>query len=199
MMAGTGGSTGGRGGASSTGEGGSVATAGTGGGSDGEAGSAAEPEPTGAPGSLMVSVMSAAVGGRYAPRNVGAIWIETGSGEFVKTIERWAGIRANDLRAWNQASGGWGFSFFGPPSSPDAVDAVTAATLRGHQMHSPTWAFKGADGMVVPDGAYKVVMEVADGSAARSEVMFTKGPMPQTVMGSSGGRGYASFAVTYSP
>jgi hypothetical protein len=180
-------------------------TAGTGpmstGGSNaqGGAGAMAEPRPDTTPGTLMVSVTSAAGGGRYAPRNCGAIWIETASGEFVKTIERWAAIRSGDLRAWNQASGGWGFSFFGSSTSPDAVDAVSAATLTRHQAHSPTWTFKDASGMVVPDGTYKVKMEVADGRSVVSEVTFTKGPEPQTVSAPAGGQGYSSFTVTYAP
>lgn len=187
-------------GASMTAGTGGAGAAGMGGGSGtSEAGTAAEPMPTGNPGSLKVMVTSVAVGGRYAPRNAGAIWIETSSGQFVKTIERWAGIRAGDLRRWNQASGGWGFSFFGPSNSPDAVDAVSGATLTRHQTHSPTWAGKDVDGMVMPDGQYKVVLEVADGTAAVSEVMFTKGPMAQTANAAGGGRGYSAFTVTYTP
>jgi hypothetical protein len=158
-----------------------------------------EPGPDTTPGTLMVSVTTAAGGGRYAPRNCGAIWIETGSGQFVKTIERWAAIRVGDLRTWNQASGGWGFSFFGSSTSPDAVDAVTAATLTRHQAHNPTWTFKDGTGMVVPDGTYKVKMEVADGRSVVSEVTFTKGPEPQTVSAPAGGQGYTSFTVTYTP
>lgn len=180
-------------------------TAGTGsmstGGSNaqGGAGAMAEPRSDTTPGTLMVSVTSAAGGGRYAPRNCGAIWVETASGEFVKTIERWAAIRSGDLRAWNQASGGWGFSFFGSSTSPDAVDAVSAATLTRHQAHNPTWTFKDGSGMVVPDGMYKVKMEVADGRSVVSEVTFTKGPEPQTVSAPAGGQGYSSFTVTYAP
>jgi hypothetical protein len=143
--------------------------------------------------------MSASVGGRYSPRNVGAIWIEDGSGKFVKTIERWAAIRSGDLRRWSSASGGWGFSFFGAPSaSPDAVDAVTAATLTTHKAHNPTWTMKDGSGAVVADGSYKVVLEVADGSNAVTELMFTKGPMAQTVTAPAG-RGFASFTATYTP
>lgn len=195
------GGTGGTGGASTAGTSGvagvDIGTAGTGtagaGGSD-----AAPPPPASGPGMLTVNLTSAAVGGRYAPRNVGAIWIETSSGQFVKTIERWAVIRVSDLRSWNGASGGWGFEFFGASTSPDAVDVVTGATLISHQSHTPTWAMKDGAGMVVPDGSYKVVVEVADGSNGTAEVMFDKGPMAQTVMGPAG-RGIASFSVTYTP
>jgi hypothetical protein len=189
-------------GASSTGMAGSSATAGTGGGSEGsgeEAGTGSDPMPSEGPGTLTVSITTAAAGGRYAPRNYGAIWIETASGQFVKTIERWAGIHVADLRRWNQASGGWGFSLFGGTSSPDQVDAVSAATARSHQSHSPTWVFKDVMGAVVPDGQYKVVFELADGTTASGEVMFTKGPMPQMVSASGAGRGYSSFTVMYEP
>ena len=199
--AGTGAGTAGSGGSGAGGVG--VGTGGAGGaigasGADGAAGSA-PPAPSSQPGTLTVSITSEAVGGIYAPRNVGAIWIETGSGEFVKTIERWAAIRAGDLRNWRSASGGWGFEFFGSSSSPDAVDVVTGATLLGAQEHSPSWAMKDVSGMVVPDGAYKVVLEVADGSNATAEVMFQKGPMPQTVDAPAGGRGYSNFTVSYTP
>jgi len=195
------------------GAGGAAATGGTGaggtapaaggaggaGGTTGAAGSGVDSAPTGTPGTLTVSITSDAVGGRYAPRNVGAIWIESGSGKFVKTIERWAAIRMGDLRAWNAASGGWGFEFFGSSSSPDAVDVVSGATMLGAQSHSPSWAMKDVSGMVVPDGPYKVRLEVADGSNATAEVMFEKGPMPQTVSAPAGGRGYSAFSVTYTP
>jgi hypothetical protein len=193
----TGGSGGGGGTTAEPAAGTGPAAAGRGG--QGGAGGMTEPGPDTTPGTLMVSVTTAAGGGIYAPRNCGAIWIETGSGEFVKTIERWAAIRVGDLRTWNQASGGWGFSFFGPSTSPDAVDAVTAATLSRHQAHNPKWTFKDGSGMVVPDGTYKVKMEVADGRSAVSEVTFTKGPAPQTVSAPAGGQGYTSFTVTYAP
>jgi hypothetical protein len=200
-MAGTGAGTAGSGaggaGGAGVGIGGMGGSSGAGG-ANGAAGSAPLP-PSGQPGTLTVSITSDAIGGRYAPRNVGAIWIETGSGQFVKTIERWAAIRAGDLRGWRAASGGWGFEFFGSSSSPDAVDVVTGATLLGAQEHTPGWAMKDVSGMVVPDGAYKVVLEVADGSNATAEVMFQKGPMPQTVSAPAGGRGYSEFTVSYMP
>jgi hypothetical protein len=148
---------------------------------------------------LTVSVTSKAIGGRYQPRNYGAIWIENSSGQFVKTIERWAGIHVADLRAWNAASGGWGFSFFGgASSSPDAVDAVSSATARSHIAHSPSWSMKDVSGSVVPDGTYKVRLEVAYGTAGTADLTFTKGPMPQTV-NAAGGQGFTSFSATYTP
>jgi hypothetical protein len=42
--------------------------------------------------SLTFDVTTKAPGGRYQPRNVGAIWVEDSSGKLVKSLEVWAGI-----------------------------------------------------------------------------------------------------------
>jgi hypothetical protein len=143
-------------------------------------------EPSG-PGALTVSFMSVGPGGRYAPRNCGAVWIEDASGKFVKTIERWTAIRERYLENWSMASGGWGFSIFGGSSgdNPDQVDVVTAGTLSRHQMHMSSWNMKNVDGEVVPDGMYTVVVEVSEGSSGVGRVEFVKGPMAQMLDGKS--------------
>jgi hypothetical protein len=51
--------------------------------------------------SMRVRVRTTTPNGRYSPRNIGAIWIETEQGMFVKTIERWAGTRARWLTKFN--------------------------------------------------------------------------------------------------
>jgi hypothetical protein len=166
--------------------------AGSGAPSSGEPSGATEPppdspaEPSG-PGMLTVSFMSVGPGGRYAPRNCGAVWIEDASGKFVKTIERWTAIRERYLENWSMASGGWGFSIFGGSSgdNPDQVDVVTAGTLSRHQMHMSSWNMKNVDGEVVPDGMYTVVVEVSEGSSEVGRVDFVKGPMAQMLDGKS--------------
>jgi hypothetical protein len=57
---------------------------------------------------------------------------------------------------------------------------------------------KDVSGSVVPDGTYKVRLEVADGTAGTADLTFTKGPMPQTV-NAAGGQGFTSFSATYTP
>jgi hypothetical protein len=143
-------------------------------------------EPSG-PGTLTVSFMSLGPGGRYAPRNCGAVWIEDASGKFVKTIERWTAIRERYLENWSMASGGWGFSIFGGSTgdNPDQVDVVSAGTLSRHQMHMSSWNMKNADGEVVPDGMYTVVVEVSEGTSGVGRVEFVKGPMAQMLDGKS--------------
>jgi hypothetical protein len=158
------------------------------------------PAPTGAAGTLTVDFKSVALGGNYAPRNVGAVWIETSSGMFVKTIERWAGIRAVHLTTWTMVSGGWG-GFFGGGNAADMMDAVSRATLRSHEMHHVMWNMKDSKGQVVPDGMYNVVIEVADDNrkpSASGKVAFMKGPAPQMATAPDKAP-WSGFSLTYQP
>ena len=153
-----------------------------------------KPAESAGPGMLTVAFMSVGAGGRYAPRNCGAVWIEDSSGKFVKTIERWTAIRERYLEKWSMASGGWGFARSGG-TNPDQVDVVSAGTLNRHQMHMATWNMKGRDGMVVPDGKYTVVVEVSEGTSGVGRVEFVKGPMAQMVKGQSSV--FSNMTVTY--
>jgi hypothetical protein len=163
------------------------------------AGSAAPAGPS--MGTLMIEFTSVSQGGSYAPRNVGAVWIEKADGTFIKTIERWAGIRAAHLAGWAEASGGWGSLFFPGGNTADKMDAVSRATLRTHEKHSLMWSMKDAMGMLVPDGKYKVMIEVADdqfGAGTVSGAEFDKGPMPLTVMPPDGAS-FSGLVITYQP
>jgi hypothetical protein len=108
---------------------------------------------TGAGGSMMFSVLTHPVGGRFQPRNIGAIWIEDSGGKFVKTLAVWAATRARYLTKFNAEAGA------------NRVDAVTSATLFNHTTHNVTWNLKDVNGTAVPNGAYKVLVEVTDQDA----------------------------------
>jgi hypothetical protein len=112
---------------------------------------------------LTFDVTTVNQGGRYAPRNVGAIWIETQSNAFVKTLQVWAGTRGRYLTRFNNEAGG------------SRVDAVTSATLRSYGMHSVTWDLTDVSGSAVSAGDYKVVIEVTDhdGAGKSADVPFT--------------------------
>jgi len=201
------GGTGGQGG--SAGLSGSGGTAGNGGGGGGGAsgsggtGGEAGAGPASA-GTLTIDFMSVGNDGEYAPRNVGAVWIETSSGQFVKTIKRWAGIRAGHLTRWTEASGGWGGGFFfasGGGNAADEMDAISAATLRPHQQHDMTWDMQDPNGMLVPDGMYRIVIEVTESeriASVSAEIEFEKGPAPVTLSPSDEGP-YSGLTVTYTP
>lgn len=147
-------------------------------------------------GSLSITFTTVDPRGRYSPRNIGAVWIETADGKFVKTVERWAGVRARDLRRWTQQSGGWPST-----STPDRVDAVSRATLRSHETHTLTWNLRDASGAVVPDGSYKVFVEMTDRDSpagAYSSESFEKRSQAQDVPAETEPP-YSAMALSYRP
>jgi hypothetical protein len=114
---------------------------------------------------LTFAVLTHSLGGRYSPKNIGAIWIETSSGAFVKTLEVWAATRARYLSRWRAET------------NSNRVDAVSSATLRSHVMHTAHWDLTDVSGNPVPAGEYKLVVEITDhdGPGADTEVPFTHG------------------------
>ena len=132
------------GGAASSGMAGSVARAGSGG-ADGAAGAAGV-----ASSAMTFEVLTARQGGKYAPKNIGAIWVETQSGAFVKTLELWAATRRRYLYRFAAETGG------------NVVDAVTSATLRSHMLHHVAWDLTDVNGTAVASGPYKVIVECTD-------------------------------------
>ena len=130
---------------------------------------ASTPAPSGVtPTKLSFSVTTATLRGRYSPRNIYAIWVADAQGKFVKTLAKFAGIRARYLTGWNGAAGG------------NVVDAVTGATVPNHGTRSVTWNLTDVSKKPVPDGEYKIVVELtdADKTGASASVPFSKGPAP---------------------
>ena len=126
---------------------------------------------------LSITFNTTAPGGDQKPQNVVVAWITTTNGVFVRTISRWAGIRANDLLAWAAASGG---------SASDS-DAVMGATRPNHSIPSPVtgyWNLKNKSGAVVADDTYNINFEICDdsGGALRKtySTSFVKGGTPTT-------------------
>jgi hypothetical protein len=128
--------------------------------------------PSAPPTELSFSVLTKPLGGRYAPRNIGAIWIENASGGWIKTLAVWAFLRERHLTRFRSTSGG------------NRVDAVTSATLSQHTTHSVSWDLRDATGAPVPDGDYRLVIETTDKDATgdSTEVAFTKGLLPVRLM-----------------
>jgi hypothetical protein len=106
-----------------------------------------------------------AQGGRYAPKNIGAIWIEREDGTWVKTLKVWAGVRLRYLTTYLKAN-----------TKRDTTDAMTSATLRQHATHEVKWNLKDAQGQVAADGDYRVRVEVTDrsGDGQLLSVPFSK-------------------------
>ncbi len=149
------------------------ATGGTAGAGDPGGGTTAGPKPT----MLSMQVTTVTQGGRYAPKNVGAIWVEDSSGKWVYTLEYWDGfINAQWLTAY-QASGGPAYV---PVFSTIPPDVTASATLNAHKTHNVTWSLKDSKGNTVPDGAYKLVVEVTEysGTGKSQSYDFNVGPDP---------------------
>src|SRR5690349_11862818 len=123
------------------------------------------------PSSLAFDVLTHSQGGKYSPKNIGAIWIETSGGDFVKTLEVWAQRRAGHLTRWKNETGS------------NRVDAVSSATLRSHVVHNVTWDLSDVSGNAVEPGDYKLVIEATDrdSTGASQEIPFTLGTEPQVI------------------
>jgi hypothetical protein len=108
---------------------------------------------------LDVTVTTAPHGGRYTPRNVGAIWIANAAGSYVKSLDVWGNRRLSHVEAWIAATGAAGVP-------QDRVDAVTGATSATHRTHLVSWDCTDHQGQLVPDGTYRVYFEVTEANAA---------------------------------
>jgi hypothetical protein len=89
-------------------------------------------------------VTTKSYGGRFKPRNVGAIYIENASGGYVKTLNVWGTIELGMLTDWQTLSGG------------DKTDAVSGATRGTDGPVSGSWNCTDVNHQPVPDGQYKV-------------------------------------------
>ena len=142
--------------------------------------------------SLSVSVTTTAPGGRYQPRNVGAIWISDDAGVFIKSLDVWGNRRLSHVTAWNAATRAAGVA-------GNKVDAVSSATLTAHRTHNVTWNCEDYNSQVVPDGTYRVYFEVTDSnnSGPNHFETFTKGPTAGTAQASA--TNFNGIVLTFTP
>lgn len=126
--------------------------------------------------SLAVTVTTTSAGGRYSPRNIGAIWVSDSQDRFIKTLAVWAEKRAKYLQRWNAATA----AALMPGSR---VDAISSATKSSHGVRSASWNCADTASRLVPDGDYKVCFELTDydGAGPYSCVSITKGPAPFSI------------------
>lgn len=127
-------------------------------------------------GNLTVVATTSSAGGNYAPKNIVAIWIEDEQGIFVKTLLAYAQNRKTHLNTWEASTTAAGSAF-------NTVDAVTGATKPSHATRSCTWNGTDINGTLVPDGMYKVRMELTDKNSTGnfSTFSFTKDTSTQNL------------------
>jgi hypothetical protein len=140
-------------------------------------------------GSLSMTFMTQALGGKWKPANVGAVWISDVQGRAVKTLEVWAAERITSLPFYNQSA-----------CKSNDPDVVSIATLPDHSKpHHAAWNGKDFLGNVVPDGAYVITIEVADVEnvmAPPTQFPFTKGAQPVS-MSVPNGKATLGLQYTY--
>jgi hypothetical protein len=118
-------------------------------------------------GSLTFSVTTTSTG-NYSPKHVVAIWIEKNDGTFVKTKLKRAATRVQWLNQWVSKS------------AQNVIDATTSATISSHQTETITWNATDVNGTLVPDGDYKVWIQMAwaNSNGPTYSIPFTKGISP---------------------
>ncbi len=99
------------------------------------------------PGTVDIDITTLPNDETFSPKHVLAIWVEDGSGSFVKTLKLRGDKRKGYLYTWNEVTSG------------NTTDAITGATLSDHQTHSVSWNCTDVEGAVVSDGTYSVMVE----------------------------------------
>jgi uncharacterized protein (TIGR03382 family) len=142
---------------------------------------------------VTVTFTTTSNGGEFAPKNVVAGWVEVDQGPFVKTIGVYAAERKLNLIAWGLIAG------------PNDVDAISGATLLDHLTPvTMTWNLRDKQGNLVPDGTYRIRLEMADSNAVttadnrQGAFTFIKSSTPQLQTGLSSG-GFTDGTVDFQP
>lgn len=128
-------------------------------------------------------------GGKYAPTNGGVAWVEDEQGKWVHTFEIWIStIEISYLKKYIAAGGPnyakltspLGLLGTGPAPVMPPPDVISSATYVQHKLHSgDLWNLKDANGTEVPDGNYRVVIEVCEDTEEHAyEFAFEKTGQP---------------------
>ena len=129
-------------------------------------------------GTLTFSFTTIAHTGYSGTKNVLAVWIETNSGQFVRTKLRYAGGGTNDhLPTWAVNAGGSASNCLS--ASCNISGATTGATLPGAVTKTITWDGTNVSGTQMADGTYKVAIQETwnhGGGTVTRYFTFVKGP-----------------------
>lgn len=98
----------------------------------------------------------------WGPENAGAVWVETASGQFVKTLEVWAKSRRQNLVKYAAAHGDMPIDVTAMASR---VKDLTTGDVP-NDPHTDVWTGVDRSGKVVPAGKYQIEVELADCDAA---------------------------------
>lgn len=143
-------------------------------------------------GSLSFSANTTAPSGDWGNKHVLAIWIENTQqpAAFVKTNAIY-GNQDDHLTSWVAIS------------NKNEVDAVTGSTLTGYGTQSVIWNGTNVNSIVVPDGDYKVYIEMGWGKDKVNQhsvysFIFTKGSS-EVHLTPTGNSNYTNVKVDWVP
>jgi hypothetical protein len=139
-------------------------------------------------GQMSFTVTTSNAGGSYAPKNIVAVWITDNSDNFVKTIFAYTGAWKTHLNTWQAAS------------NYNVADASTGATYTSHTTRSYTWNGKNTSGTIVPDGTYKLWIELTDKNATGryTSISFVKGASSQS-LNPANVPSFSSMSLSWTP
>ncbi len=141
------------------------------------------------PGGLAVQFTTSTYKGEYAPDHVLAVWVESNSGTFVKTLYVKAAQRKQHLTNWLKST-----------SSGNTTDAVTGATLSSHGAINCNWNGTDTSGAVVGNGNYKVCVEYTESSATGKYASFTfNKDLAASTANPSTTAGISGITITWTP
>jgi hypothetical protein len=103
---------------------------------------------------FTVATTTVTAKGLYAPRNVGAVWIDDDAGRFVKSLAVWGGPMLSRATGWITESNG------------NIVDVITGGTRPFHGPVQATWNCTDVNHARVPNGQYRVCMTFAEDNSS---------------------------------
>jgi hypothetical protein len=116
-------------------------------------------------GELSVTLTTSDAGGVYRPSHVLAIWVEDADGGFIKTLKAYASTFIIHLNIWKASTVAADTPF-------NTTDAITGATVISHETRNCSWDGSDYNGLIVPDGTYKLRMELTDKNATGNYSTF---------------------------
>lgn len=140
-------------------------------------------------GQLSVTVTTVAYGGSYLPHNVVAIWVQSKTGVFIKTLLAYAAVRKAYLSSWGTATS----------STYNTVDAITGATQSSHGIRTCYWNGKNQTGTVLGDDTYNVVMEMTEGGSNKVGVFALKKSNTAQTVTPANVSGFSNITIKWTP
>jgi len=140
-------------------------------------------------GQLVVTVTTVSYGGSYSPHHVMAIWVQSKTGAYVKTLLAYAGVRRAYLNNWGTATS----------STYNTVDAITSATQSVHGTSTCYWNGANQTGTTLGDDTYNVVMEMTEGGSNKLASYAIKKGTTQQIITPANVAGFSNVTIKWTP